>query len=103
VRFQGPVDAKVSGGLGVDVVAVVREGLSNVARHAQASRVEVEIAVGDDLVVRVLDDGLGPEDCETPGHGTTNLQERARGHGGSCALHERDGGGAELEWRAPLT
>jgi signal transduction histidine kinase len=103
VRFQGAVDAHVTGTLGADVLAVVREGLANVARHAQATRAEVAVVVGDDLLVEVVDDGVGPTgDGPTTGHGSTNLAERARGHGGTCRLEGLPAGGAALSWRVPL-
>jgi signal transduction histidine kinase len=103
VRFQGAVDANDAGTLAGDVLAVVREGLANVARHAHAARVEVAVRVADDLVVEVIDDGDGPDRGDHPvGHGRSNLEERARGYGGTCSLAAGEGGGAVLTWQVPL-
>ncbi len=61
LQFDGPVDTKVPEELVPDVLAVVREGLSNAARHAKASRVEVRVDVHDDLTITVTDNGVGHE------------------------------------------
>ena len=57
VRFDGPVDTL--GDLADHLVAVLREALSNIARHAHASAVEVTVAAGQTFVLRVKDNGLG--------------------------------------------
>jgi signal transduction histidine kinase len=86
-----------------DVVAVVREGLSNAARHAHAASVVVEIEADDDwVVVEVADDGVGlPPDSDRRS-GLDNLLERARRHGGDCAAAPNVSGGATLRWTAGL-
>jgi signal transduction histidine kinase len=105
VLFGGPVDSNTSAALAADAVATLREALSNVARHAQASRVDVEVVVEDGaLTVRVADDGIGPPPPDAPrGNGLANLSTRAARHGGAFTLGAREGGGTVLEWRAPLT
>jgi len=83
------------------VVAVVREALSNVARHAQASSVTVEVIVGpDELRLQVTDDGkgLGQPDRVS---GLRNLRERAESLGGSLELPPVDAG-TVVVWRVPL-
>ncbi len=86
-----------------DVVAVVREALANVVRHAQAKAVDVVIAVSDGQVsVRVRDDGVGVPASGVRRSGLGNLDERARRHGGSLSLTRRAGGGTALDWSAPL-
>ncbi|MEJ1230289.1 MAG: ATP-binding protein [Galbitalea sp.] len=58
--FAGPIDLAVSGALADDVLAVVREGLTNAVKHASASAASVVIGVEDGLVtVEVVDDGTG--------------------------------------------
>jgi signal transduction histidine kinase len=86
-----------------DVVAVVRESLANVAKHAAASRsfVHIECEEGS-FTVRVLDDGVGPGDMRPGGHGLANLTERANRHGGSLDLSSRtDRPGSRLKWSIP--
>ena len=71
-----------------DVVQVVREILSNIARHAQASEVGVYCSVIDgNFVVRIEGDGVGfdPESVER-GHGLTNMEERAAALGGRLEI-----------------
>ena len=60
VTFAGPVDLAVPDSSVDDLVAVVREALTNVARHAYASWVDVAVeATADELVLEVTDDGVG--------------------------------------------
>jgi two-component system sensor histidine kinase DevS len=100
-RFEGPIDAAVPKGVAEHVLAVVRELLSNVARHAQASQVDVELLAGDDLVVVVQDDGRGLS-RPSRASGLANMRERAESLGGALRIQNRDGGGTRLEWRVPL-
>ena len=65
VLFDGPVDSGTGEQVRAELVATLREALSNVARHASASRVDIEVIVGDDAVcLRVVDDGIGPPAVE---------------------------------------
>ncbi|PZF59063.1 hypothetical protein DEI81_14225 [Curtobacterium sp. MCBD17_013] len=102
VTFGGPVDALVPDELADDVVAVVRESLTNVGRHARASTTDVRVLLEDDhLTVLVEDDGRG---LGRPGRasGTANLAARAAARGGHYALDGRDGGGTTMTWRVPV-
>jgi signal transduction histidine kinase len=104
VVFDGPVDAATPDDLAADVLATVREALSNVARHASAGRVDVRLtAAGGELVLCVADDGVGPPPAGAPrGRGLANLRARADRRGGSLDLRPGDGSGTVLEWRVPL-
>jgi signal transduction histidine kinase len=103
VTFSGAVDLLVTGELADDVLAVVRESLANAARHADATRVEVSVAVDDDVVVvTVDDDGRGVPAGAARASGTRNLAERAEHRGGSFELSARDTGGTRARWRAPV-
>jgi len=83
------------------LVGALREALSNAARHASASRVEVAVEAGPELVLVVRDNGIGIKET---GHrsGLANLADRAALLGGSMRAGPADGGGTELEWRVPL-
>jgi signal transduction histidine kinase len=82
------------------MLGVVREALTNVARHASASSVVVEIESGDEFVVRVSDDGVGlPDDLPSGGHGLRNMRERARAVGGQLVTGAGPDGGTVIEWR----
>ncbi len=101
LSFSGPVDLVITGSLADDVVAVVREALSNVARHADAEHVTVAVQVSDGVVrVEVTDDGVGMTE---PQHrsGLANLHERAARRGGSFAI-DSDEGHTVAAWSAPF-
>ncbi|MGH9273473.1 MAG: GAF domain-containing sensor histidine kinase [Acidimicrobiales bacterium] len=103
VLFDGPVDTGVGTRVAGELVATLREALSNVARHARASRVEVEVVVVDsDVCLRVVDDGIGPPNDAAPrGKGLANMAARASKLGGDLVLRPGDVSGTVLEWRAP--
>ncbi|WP_369130898.1 sensor histidine kinase, partial [Modestobacter roseus] len=101
VRMSGAVDALVTGELAVDVEAVVREGVSNAARHSGARHVTVTLDVADDVVLEVLDDGRGIAPTVARS-GLRNLQERAGRWGGDSAVEALPDGGTRLRWCAPL-
>lgn len=106
VTFAGPVDSVVDVDRAGQLVAAVREGLSNAVRHARCKRIEVQVAVTDALLtLAVLDDGVGVPAGEAPRvSGLSNLDRRAQALGGGCELRARgDGrGGAELRWWVEL-
>ncbi|MDR3648720.1 MAG: PAS domain S-box protein [Acidimicrobiales bacterium] len=99
--FDGPVDTKVPEDLVPDALAVVREGLSNAARHAKASRVEVRVDVHDGLSITVTDNGIGMGDS-TRSSGLANLRARAVARGGSMTVGKGDDRGTRLHWQVPL-
>jgi len=102
VTFTGPVDTMVDGDLGDDVVACVREGLTNAAKYAQASHASVDVkADGSHVAVRVADDGRGIVGGVSLS-GLRNLRIRAERRGGSFAIARPAGGGTELIWSAPI-
>ena len=106
VRFDGPVDTVVDDELAEDAVNVLREALSNVARHAKATRVEVEVAaVNGQLEITVVDDGVGIGNAPpSEGRGLRNMRERAERLGGSFSIAASpDGRGTYLSWQTPLT
>jgi signal transduction histidine kinase len=102
MRTSGPIDTVVPDVLREQLLPVVREALSNVARHAHATRAEVEVVVDDDFLhVIVLDNGVGL------GHDVRqsalrNVRERARRLGGDLELSPAEPHGLVLRWHAPL-
>ncbi|NQW71572.1 MAG: histidine kinase, partial [Actinobacteria bacterium] len=88
------------------LIAALREALTNAARHAQARKVEVVVEViGSEVVLVVTDDGIGvAADGGGRRSGVANLNSRAIGLGGSCALERvSDIGGTRLSWRVPTS
>ena len=102
VRFAGPVDTVVDREVGEQMLAVLRESLSNVIRHAAATSVEIEVTAGHELVLRVSDDGLGASTDWGEGFGLRNMAARADSLGGSFALGAHSPHGTVLQWRVPL-
>jgi PAS domain S-box-containing protein len=100
VHFDGPVDSIVSDVVRPHVLAVAREALTNVARHASATKAEIDLSASDDVVLVVTDDGVGLGD---PGRtsGLANMRARAEALGGTLLLGGRPGGGTRIEWRVP--
>jgi signal transduction histidine kinase len=104
VLFDGPVDANVTASLAADLLATLREALTNVARHAQATSVDVALTSdGVELVLEVRDDGLGiAEDAREDGHGLVNMAQRAEGQGGSFTVTPGAEKGTVAVWCVPL-
>ncbi len=86
------------------VVAVLREGVSNVARHAHASAASVDVAVEEGvLVVTVQDDGGGMPASPVRSSGVANLRQRALRLGGEVRWEAVEPTGTRLVWRVPAT
>ncbi len=102
-RFSGPIDSSVPDEVAVHLVFSLRESLSNVARHARASHVDVALTV-DGSVVRltVTDDGIGIGPDAGRRSGLTNLAERAASVGGTFRHSPGADRGTVVEWAAPL-
>ncbi|MBA3742560.1 MAG: GAF domain-containing protein [Sporichthya sp.] len=101
LRMEGLLDTRVPEDHADQLVAALREALTNVARHAQAKRVEVSVGVNGDVVLLVVDDGVGlPVDRRDSG--LRNLAERARLLGGALLLESGRDGGTRVRWSAPL-
>jgi two-component system sensor histidine kinase UhpB len=106
---QTDVDATLDispdlGELGPDeqivVYRVVQEALNNIAQHAAAQKVTVELRRADGRkMLRVTDDGRGFNDAatDTPGLGITGMRERARLAGGRLRVRSRPGAGTVVE------
>jgi signal transduction histidine kinase len=100
LEFTGPVDLVITGALADDVVAVVREALTNVIKHASAQQVSVAVTVADGVVsVEVIDDGVGIAPSDSPS-GLANLRDRALSHGGTFLI-SAEAGGTRLNWSVP--
>jgi len=104
VRFDGPIDLAVPDDVADQLVAVVREAVTNVVKHASATTVNVELVLTEDhLQLTVVDDGVGlPEVRDGDGHGLRNLAARAERLGGEMVVEKAPGGGTSLTWRVPI-
>jgi signal transduction histidine kinase len=99
-----------SEGLLSDAVAVLREGLTNVARHAGAGAVDVQVGIVDRVLrIQITDDGVGIGPTERRS-GLANLRRRAEGRGGGMTLDSASGWavstperpGTRLVWTVPV-
>jgi signal transduction histidine kinase len=103
LETSGPVESAVPDDIVPELIAVLREALSNVARHARANNVRVSVRIADQQVVlQVEDDGVGTDPGKARG-GLVNMGERAGDLGGEFEIGPRaDGPGTLLLWRVPL-
>jgi len=102
LTWSGPLDTLVDSSVITDVEAVVREAMTNVARHAEASTLRVTIGADTDrLTVDISDDGVGLRDNPRRS-GLANLRNRAESRGGTLTLENQEKGGLRLRWSIPL-
>ncbi|MGW5341417.1 GAF domain-containing protein [Streptomyces sp. HUAS TT3] len=110
-RFLGPLDAAIGELVGKNLIAALREALSNAFRHAAATRIEVVVDATVTLSdgrpavrLEVADDGIGISENGRRS-GLRNLRRRAESLGGSSSYGPgigEHGGGTTLVWEAPL-
>jgi two-component system sensor histidine kinase UhpB len=83
---------------------IVQEAVTNVVRHAQASRAQIGIGMeGPVLALTIVDNGKGAEVLQREGHyGVRGMQERAAAHGGDVVFGAAAGGGLEVRVRLPV-
>jgi signal transduction histidine kinase len=90
-----------------ELLAIGGEALSNIARHARASAVTIDVSPGpggNELILTVTDNGVGLPDPDRrhPGHhGLANMQERASAVGGELAIESAPGRGTTISVRVP--
>jgi two-component sensor histidine kinase len=100
LRMIGPVP-ELTSDIVIDLLAVLREALTNVARHARARSARVTLAVtGDAVTLRVRDDGIGLAAAPRDG-GLADLRRRAAWHGGNLSVQLEPDGGTRLTWEVP--
>ncbi|UUZ44488.1 histidine kinase [Janibacter limosus] len=87
--------------LEADVLAVLREALSNVAGHASATSVRVSVEASGGVVVTVVDDGQGLDPDRTRSSGPANLARRADERGGELRVERHEPSGTRLVWSVP--
>lgn len=102
LAFTGPVDFGVPDALADDLLAAVREGLTNVARHASATEVRVFLDVGTaEATLRISDDGVGITEPRRRS-GIANLERRAKRWDGGITFEQPVEGGTTMIWRVRL-
>ncbi len=103
VEIDGDLD-HVDADLGYELLSVLRELITNVAKHAKATATWVTVQVThDELTLIVADDGVGfHHQSGRAGLGVGNLVERAAAHGGSASIAKREPWGTVVRWQVPL-
>ncbi len=101
LQLDGNLDGGVPEDAAEQMLGALREALSNAARHAGASQVDVRVRAATDLVLTVRDNGSGIKNT-TRRSGLSNLEQRASKLGGSLTVERAEAGGTELVWRVPL-
>jgi two-component system, NarL family, sensor histidine kinase DevS len=103
--FDGPVDTSIPDDIAEHLLHALREGVTNVARHARASEASIHLAVTDDRCrLVIIDDGRGMDE-NTPSEGKlglVNLRRRAEKLHGSFDVESPSSGGTVLTWQVPL-
>ncbi|MFD2081670.1 sensor histidine kinase [Actinopolymorpha cephalotaxi] len=105
ITMDGPLDTVVPESLHPDLQSALREALTNVARHARATSVEVRVvldAASRRLELHVEDDGIGIAADPARRSGLANLAHRAERLEGSCLSEPRSSGGTRLVWWVPV-
>jgi two-component system, NarL family, sensor histidine kinase DevS len=101
----GGILGNISKELGSDLLAVLREAMMNVAKHAEATRTEVSLDVGADAVTLIVyDDGIGmvaSNASQSGGVGLRNIRERASRLGGQALFAQMDPRGTQMSWIVP--
>jgi signal transduction histidine kinase len=100
LHLDGRLD-EVPDNVGDQMLHALREALSNAARHAGASKVDVQVRAAAELALAVRDNGSGLKEAARRS-GLKNLEERATWLGGSLRVGPAAGGGTEVDWRVPL-
>ncbi len=105
VSFDGPVNTAISETVADHLMAIVREAVTNIERHAQATRATISLSAGDgycQLVVTDNGQGFSGQGREG-GLGLTNLRRRAEKLNGRFDISGVPTGGTVLTWRVPLS
>jgi signal transduction histidine kinase len=106
VSFDGPVDSTISNETTEHLLAVVREAVTNVGRHAHASKASVSVSVANGVCrLEVVDDGDGIDTtaANEAGFGLVNLRHRAEKLHGSFEIESLPNGGTSIVWQVPTS
>lgn len=103
IEFDGAVET-IDERILEQLLPSLREALTNVAKHAKASNIRVSLAVGEDVLLEVIDDGIGVPQEVHGGNGVANVARRAEKLGGCAVLAPvASGPGSRFEWKVPAT
>jgi len=101
MRMSGPVSV-LAPSMFDDVEAVLREAVSNVVRHAQATSLSVRLIIRDDVELEIIDNGIGLPDHLGRHSGLANMAARTEKAGGKFSAERGPDGGTVIRWSVPL-
>jgi signal transduction histidine kinase len=102
IRLSGPIDEPLADDLSSSLLAVLSEGLSNAARHSQASTIDISVDAQNDRIKLVIADNGCGFSKPTRRSGLDNLKERAALLDGKFSVRSALGEGTRLRWSAPI-
>jgi signal transduction histidine kinase len=105
VSFHGPVDSAIPDRVAEHLLATVREALTNIGRHAEATKARLDLTVEKGVCsLEVVDNGrgIGDQPSGQGGLGLVNLRSRAEKLHGSFTVESPAGGGTSLTWQVPV-
>jgi signal transduction histidine kinase len=106
VTFDGPVDSVISQSVTEQLLATIREAVTNIGRHARATEASVTVSAHrGQCHLRVVDNGIGLSAAggRTTGLGLVNLLRRAEGLHGTMEIANSGSGGTVLDWTVPFS
>ncbi|MBD3138379.1 sensor histidine kinase [Microbispora bryophytorum] len=103
LSLEGRLDNDVPAEIAEHLLAVLREALSNLVRHARATQADVTVHAADGRLTLVVEDNGVGIPAEGRRSGLRNLADRAERLGGALTLTSPGTGGARLEWSVPLS
>lgn len=103
VRFEHPGRLpELSAAVEVAAYRIICEALNNIAKHARATRCDVELSFNHEMHILIQDNGIGMANEFRSGIGTLSMRERAAELGGACVIEPADGNGTRVTARLPL-
>jgi signal transduction histidine kinase len=105
VDYRSQFDGRLADETETHLFRIVQEALTNVARHANASRVTILLRAENGNIRLTLSDngrGLSPDSPNHIGMGLTGMKARARSAGGDCTMTSTPGGGVTIDVTAPM-
>lgn len=100
VRLDLASDIHVSPKLREDLLRVVREAVTNAARHGEAETIEIRLWAEGGLCLEISDDGIGFDPQRPPrteSFGIISMRERVTNHGGRLDIHSNPGSGTQVK------
>ncbi len=110
IQLSGPLDYNLPASVANELIIVLREALTNVARHSKATAVDVELSYeNSELILEVRDNGIGISSQTSGGgqvsgggKGIANMCTRAENLGGICVVHNQSQKGTSVLWKVPV-